>query len=66
LKKHDELRLAIFERKVLRKIYGPVFDRQTNIWRKLRNFELQIQFQRPDIIKEITKRKLIMGGSWLP
>lgn len=38
----------IFERKALRKIYGPFFDSQTNERRKLENYELQKQFQRPD------------------
>lgn len=33
--KAEELRMAVFERKVLRKIYGPHFDAQTNEWRKL-------------------------------
>jgi len=28
--KAEEQRLGVFERKVLRKIYGPVFDNQTN------------------------------------
>ncbi|KAL4153967.1 hypothetical protein QTP88_001800 [Uroleucon formosanum] len=62
LRKAEEQRLGVFERKVLRKIYGPVFDNQTNEWRKLHNYEIQMQFQRPDIIKEITKRRLMWGG----
>jgi hypothetical protein len=41
--------------------HGPVFDSETNVWRKLHNFELQMQFQRPDIVKEITKRRLVWG-----
>ncbi|KAL4100807.1 hypothetical protein QTP88_020836 [Uroleucon formosanum] len=62
LRKAEEQRLGVFERKVLRKIYGPVFDNQRNEWRKLHNYEIQMQFQRPDIIKEITKRRLMWGG----
>ncbi|XP_060846231.1 uncharacterized protein LOC132925892 [Rhopalosiphum padi] len=62
LRKAEEQRLGVFERKVLRKIYGPVFDNQINEWRKLHNYEIQMQFQRPDIIKEITKRRLMWGG----
>lgn len=55
LRKAEERRLGVFERKVLRKIFGPVFDSQTNEWRKLHNHELQMQFQRPDIVKRLQK-----------
>jgi len=43
--KAEEQRLGVFEKKVLRKIYGPVFDSETNEWRKLHNYELKRQFQ---------------------
>jgi len=62
LRKAEEQRLGVFEKKVLRKMYGPVFDSETNKWRKLHNYELKRQFQRPDIVKEITKRRLMWGG----
>jgi len=39
LRKAEEQRLGVFERKVLREIYGPVFDSETNEWRKLHNYE---------------------------
>jgi len=53
----------IFERKVRRKIYGPVFDSQTNEWRKLHNNEeLQRLFQKPNIVREIAKRRLSWAG----
>jgi len=61
LRKVEEQRLGVFEGRVLRKIYGPVFDSETNEWRKLHNYELKRQFQRPDIVKEITKRRLMWG-----
>jgi hypothetical protein len=48
--------MAVFERKILRKIYGVYFDVLTNEWRKLQNDELQSLFQRPDILKEIKKK----------
>ncbi|KAL4143757.1 hypothetical protein QTP88_006044 [Uroleucon formosanum] len=53
LRKTEERRMAVFERKILRKIYGTYFDVLTNEWRKLQNEELQSLFQRPDILKEI-------------
>lgn len=62
LRKTEESRLMIFERKVLRKILGPIYDRQTNEWRKLHNVELQGLFQRPNIVREIAKRKLSWAG----
>lgn len=43
-----ELKLVVFERKILRKIYHSIFDIQANGWRRLYNDELQTQFQRPD------------------
>ena len=62
MRKAEEQKLGVFERKVLRKMYVPVFDSGTNEWRKLHNDELKRQFQRPDIVKEITKRRLSWGG----
>jgi len=61
LRKAEEQILGVFERKVLRKIYELVFDSKTNEWRKLHNYELKRQFQRPDIVKEITKSRLMWG-----
>jgi len=54
--------MAVFERKVLGKIFRAHFDVQTNEWRKLHNDELQFLFQRPNIVKEIKKRRLIWAG----
>lgn len=59
LKKLKELRLVIFERKVLSKIYGTIFNNKTNEWRKLNNYELQIKFQGRNTVKEIAKRRLM-------
>jgi hypothetical protein len=39
-----------------------VFDSKINEWRKLHSYELKRQFQRPGIVKEITKRRLMLGG----
>jgi len=38
-----------FERKVLRKIYGPCMDELTGEWRIRKNKELQDLYQRPSI-----------------
>lgn len=42
LRKTEELRMAVFEKKIFRKMYGSPFDAQTNYWKKLGgNFPLQ-------------------------
>jgi len=37
LKKNEERKLMVFERKILRKIFGPVKDRETGEWRRRKN-----------------------------
>ncbi|VVC28410.1 Hypothetical protein CINCED_3A012730 [Cinara cedri] len=66
LRKTEERRIAVFERKVLRKIYGAYFDVLANEWGKLHNEELQSLFQRPDILKEIKKKRRLVwaGHAW--
>jgi len=58
LRKTERDRLRIFERKVLRKIHGPCFDRHTPVWRKTHNQDLDDLFKRPDIVNEIKISKL--------
>lgn len=62
LRKTEKSRLMIFEKKFLRKIYGPVFDSQTNEWRKLHNDDFQRLFQRPIIVRDIVKRRQSWAG----
>jgi len=62
LRKTEEDRLAIFERKVLRKIYGPIYDRDLQGWRKIHNQELTELFNRPNIVNEIKRSKLKWSG----
>ncbi|VVC27049.1 Hypothetical protein CINCED_3A010486, partial [Cinara cedri] len=66
LRKTEERRITVFERKVLRKMYGAYFDVLANEWRKLHNEELQSLFQRPDILKEIKKKRRLVwaGHAW--
>lgn len=59
LRKTEEQRVTIFERKVLRKMYGTHLDAQTNKWRIIHNDELQSLFQWPNWLKKIGKRKLM-------
>lgn len=43
-------------------MYGPIFDSKIREWKKLHNDELQQQFQRPYLVKEITMRRLMQAG----
>ncbi|KAL4084268.1 hypothetical protein QTP88_028093 [Uroleucon formosanum] len=62
LRKAEQMRLEVFERKILRRVFGPCKDDQTGEWRKRHNQELQNLFQRPDITKEISVRRLRWAG----
>ncbi|KAF0762530.1 Uncharacterized protein FWK35_00006181 [Aphis craccivora] len=58
VRKSDELKLKVFERKILRRIYELCRDLQTGEWRKRYNDELHHLHNRPDIVKEIKRRRL--------
>jgi hypothetical protein len=53
---NDEISLRTWERKVLRKICGPVYD--NGIWRIRTNKELTALYQELDIVAEIKKTRL--------
>ena len=56
INKEDESKLAAFERKILRRIYGPVCE--MGRWRIRYNSELYKIFNEPDIVKEIKARRI--------
>ena len=60
LSKQDEHRLSIFERKILRKIYGPVMDRGS--WRIRTNQELYQLCGENDIVKFCKLSRLRWAG----
>ncbi|VVC36480.1 Reverse transcriptase domain [Cinara cedri] len=62
LRKVEEKRLAVFERKILRRIYGPCIDSDTREWTIRHNDELKNLYQKPDIISEINRRRLMWAG----
>jgi hypothetical protein len=65
LRKIDENALLVFERMVLRKIYGPCLDEPTGEWRIRKNKDLQDLYKKPSIKDDITKRRLNwVGYSW--
>jgi hypothetical protein len=57
---NNESKISIFERKVLRKLYGPVNDKGK--WRIRYNNELYQLLGEPDIIKEVKARRVTWLG----
>ena len=60
LKKLDEQKLAMFEKKVLRRIYSPVKENET--WRRLHNRELYERFKDLPIVEFIQINRLRWAG----
>ena len=60
LKKSDENLILVFERKVLRTIFGAV--REGERWRTRYNFELQRDFNEPNIVAVVKTQRLRWAG----
>jgi len=58
LTKRDRKQLNIFERKVYRRILGPVYDNEKENWRILTNKEIYASVKKPTIIKTIRLHRL--------
>jgi hypothetical protein len=58
LRKIDEHRFMVFERKVLLKIYGPVKDEITGKWKRRKNIELETLYGSSDILEVTRNRRL--------
>jgi hypothetical protein len=58
----EELRLRVFENRVLRRIFGPKRDEVTGGWRKLHNEELHNLYSSPDIIRQVKSRRMRWAG----
>jgi hypothetical protein len=52
--------LKTWQRKILRKIYGPIQDQ--NGWRIRNNDELQVMYRKPNVVTTITARRLEWAG----
>jgi hypothetical protein len=52
----------VFERRVLRRIFGPKRDEVTEQWRKLRNEELHILYSSQNIIRQMKPRRMRWSG----
>jgi hypothetical protein len=60
--KVDEEKLAIFERKILRRIYGPVFNVNLRVFERRRNEDLQRLYNKPNICKFLSRKRLEWAG----
>jgi hypothetical protein len=58
----EEHRLRVFENRVLRRIFGPKGDEVTGEWRELHNEKLHNLYSSPNIIRQITSRRLRWAG----
>jgi hypothetical protein len=54
----EEHRLVVFEKRVLRRIFGPKRDEVTGEWRKLHNEELHDLYSSPSIFRIIKARRM--------
>jgi hypothetical protein len=62
LTKRDSKQLNIFEKKVYRRILGPVYDSEKENWRILTNKEIYSSFKKPTIIETIRLNRLRWFG----
>ena len=60
LSKADELRLGVLERKILRRLYGPICEGA--IWRSRYNDELYRLYDETDLVTTIRKTRLRWAG----
>jgi hypothetical protein len=58
----EEHRLRVFENRVLRWIFGPKRDEETEEWRKLHYEELRDLYSSPSIIRIIRSRRMRWAG----
>jgi len=58
----EELRLRVFENRVLMRILEPKRDEVTGEWRKLHNEELNDLYSSTNIVRVIKSRRLIWAG----
>ncbi|KAL4085250.1 hypothetical protein QTP88_027109 [Uroleucon formosanum] len=60
--KGDETKLLTFERKVLRKVYGPIYNTETGQYEKRTNADIERIFNGPNIQKYLVSKRLEWAG----
>jgi hypothetical protein len=58
----EELRLRVFENRVLRRLFGPKRDEVTREWRKLHNEELNDLYSSPNIFRVKKSKRMRRVG----
>jgi len=58
----EELRLRVFENRVLRRVFGPKRDEVIREWRKLHNEELRNLYSLPNIVRVVKSRRMRWAG----
>ncbi|XP_025415570.1 uncharacterized protein LOC112687196 [Sipha flava] len=58
----DEDKLNIFERKVLRKIYGPVYNPDTQVWERRSNEQIKQLYGKGNIVQFVKGTRLEWAG----
>ena len=58
----EELRLWVFENRVLRRVFGPKRDEVTGEWRKLYKEELRDLYTLPNIVLVVKSRRMRWAG----
>jgi len=58
----EERRLRVFEKRVLRRVFGPKRDEVTGEWRELYNGELNDLYSSPNIVWVIKPRRMRWAG----
>jgi hypothetical protein len=61
-RERDRKQLNVFERKVYRRILGPVYDSEKENWRILTNKEIYASVKKPTIIETIRFNRLLWFG----
>ncbi|KAL4152688.1 hypothetical protein QTP88_000521 [Uroleucon formosanum] len=60
--KGDEDKLAILERRILRRIFGPKINNMTQQYEKRNNIEIQQLYKEPDIVAVLKNRRMAWAG----
>jgi len=58
----EERKLRVFEKRVLRKIFGPRRDEVTGEWKRLHNEEINDLYSSPNMVRVIKSRRMRWAG----